>query len=202
MPPALPLHSLQLLVNRVLVLDDEAHAALSGLAGKTLLVELTDTRWRCGVALTATGVELFDEPPAEPDVTIRGTPAAFFGLVRGSAGTPARRIDISGDVTVAQEVQTILRNLDPDWEEPLSGWVGDTLARKTGNLIRETRRFLSQTGRTLEADISEYLRYEKEVLPDRIEIEEFNAAVDILRNDAERLKIRIARLQQALSGER
>lgn len=201
MAHALPLHSLQLLVNRVLAMDEEARAALAGLAGKTLLVELTDTRWRCGVALTATGVELFDTPPAEPDVTIRGAPAAFLGLVRGGAGTATRRIDISGDVTVAQEVQTILKNLDPDWEEPLSGWVGDSLARKTGNLIRDARRFLSQTGRTLEADVSEYLRYEKEVLPERTEIEEFNAAVDTLRNDAERLKIRVARLQQALSGD-
>jgi len=200
MAPALPLHSLQLLVNRVLALDEEAHAALAGLAGRTLLVELADTRWRCGVVLTSAGVELFEEPPAEPDVTIRGAPAAFIALVRGGTGT-ARRIDISGDVTVAQEVQAILKNLDPDWEEPLSGWVGDTLARKTGNLVRDARRFLSQTSRTLEADISEYLRYEKEVLPDRTEIEEFSAAVDTLRNDAERLKIRIARLQQALSGE-
>jgi ubiquinone biosynthesis protein UbiJ len=192
-----PVKHLEVMVNRLLAMDEEGSAALRGLAGKTLAVVLDDTRYCLSIRITADGMELNDEPAPEAEVTIRGTPAAFVGFLRAENATVAGSIDISGDVTLAQEFQAVLKNLDLDWEETLSGWIGDTLARKTGNLIRGMARFLAQTRRTLEADISEYLRYETEVLPDRDEIDEFNSAVDTLRNDVERLKIRIARLQQA-----
>ena len=192
-----PVKSLEVLVNRVLALDAEAAAALNRLAGRSVAVVLTDTRYRLFCSLTADGVRLFEQSPAEPDVTVRGSPAAFLGFVRGDRTS----IDISGDVSLAQEIQAVLKNLDLDWEEPLSEWIGDALARRTGNLVRDAARFLTRTRQTLEMDIGEYLRYEKEVLPERSEIDAFNAAVDTLRNDAERLKLRIARLQQALPRE-
>jgi ubiquinone biosynthesis protein UbiJ len=50
-------------------------------------------------------------------------------------------------------------------------------------------------------DISEYLRYEKNILPDKDEVEEYIAAVDVLRNDAERLQLRMARLQKIITGK-
>lgn len=192
-----PVKSLEVLVNRVLAMDVEAVAALNRLAGRTVAVVLTDTRYRLFCNLTGDGVRLFEEAPETPDVTVRGTPTAFLDFVRGDRTS----IDISGDVALAQEIQAVLKNLDLDWEEPLSMWIGDALARRTGNLIRDAVRFLSHTQRTLELDIGEYLRYEKEILPERGEIDTFNAAVDTLRNDAERLKIRIARLQQAMPRE-
>jgi len=191
--------NLEILLNRVLAMDEEACVALAALEGRTLAVDLTDTPCYLVFTITDAGIELNEETPARADVTVTGTPGAFIGFARGGNGGIAGRVDIVGDVGVAQEIQTILRNLDLDWEESLSDWIGDSLARKAGNLARDTARFLSQSGRTLEMDASEYLRYEKEILPDRSEIEEFSAAVDTLRNDVERLKIRINRLQQALS---
>jgi ubiquinone biosynthesis protein UbiJ len=192
-----PVKSLEFLVNRVLSMDAEAAAGLNRLAGRTVAVVLTDTRYRLFCSLTGDGVRLFEEPSAEPDVTVAGRPSAFLGFVRGDRTS----IDISGDVALAQEIQAVLKRLDLDWEEPLSGWIGDALARRTGNLVRDAARFLSRTRRTLEMDIGEYLRYEKEILPERSEIDAFNTAVDTLRNDAERLKMRIARLQQVLPRE-
>ena len=185
-----PVKNLETLVNRVLAMDAEGRAALNDLAGRTLAVILDDTRYRLSVCITDGGMELNEGLAPEADVTIKGTPAAFLGFLRGDKAAAAGRIDISGDVTLAQDFQSILKNLDLDWEDALSGWVGDTLARKAGNLLRSAARFLSQSRQTLEADISEYLRYETEVLPDRDQIDEFNSAVDTLRNDVERLKIR------------
>jgi len=192
-----PVKNLEVLVNRLLSMDEEGRAALRGLAGNTVAVVLDDTRYRLSLRITADGMVVDEGPAPDAEVTIRGTPAAFLGFLRGEKAASAGRIDISGDVALAQEFQAVLKNLELDWEESLSSLIGDTLARKAGNLIRGTARFITQTRHTLEADISEYLRYETEVLPDRAEIDEFNSAVDTLRNDVERLKIRITRLQQA-----
>jgi ubiquinone biosynthesis protein UbiJ len=88
-----------------------------------------------------------------------------------------------------------MRRLDLDWEEELSRWLGDSLARKLGNLGRRSARVARESVQTLAMDLSEYLRFEKQALPDRTEVDEFNADVDTLRNDVERLKARINRLQ-------
>ena len=50
------------------------------------------------------------------------------------------------------------------------------------------------SARTIGLDISEYLRYEKEALLDQSELDEFNHAVDKVRNDVERLQKRVERL--------
>ena len=50
------------------------------------------------------------------------------------------------------------------------------------------------TGKTIGMDISEYLRYEKEALLDKLELDEFIQTVDKLRNDVERLQKRVERL--------
>ena len=47
--------------------------------------------------------------------------------------------------------------------------------------------FLRQLKNKLELDLSEYALYEKEILPERDEIERFNHSVDELRDDLERL---------------
>jgi ubiquinone biosynthesis protein UbiJ len=191
-----PAKNLEVLVNRVLTMDVEGRAALNSLAGRTLAVILDGTGYRLSLRITADGMVVDEGTAPDAEVTIKGTPAAFLGFLRGEKAATAGNIDISGDVSLAQDTQAILKNLDLDWEESLSVWIGDTLARKAGNLFRGAARFLAQTRRTLEADISEYLRYETEVLPDRAEIDEFNNAVDNLRDDAERLKVRITRLQR------
>ena len=112
----------------------------------------------------------------------------------GRSGT----IEITGNIALAQKIIGIIKGLDPDWEEKLSEWVGDSIAHGTGNAIRSTLKVARYAGDTLRDNASEYLRYESGLVPDRVEINDFNSAVDVLRNDVERLKSRISRLQQSV----
>ncbi|OGT84016.1 MAG: hypothetical protein A3G96_03140 [Gammaproteobacteria bacterium RIFCSPLOWO2_12_FULL_52_10] len=109
-------------------------------------------------------------------------------------------MEVSGDVGLAQRFQKIVKDLDLDWEEHLSHWFGDTLAHKLGNAVRGSVQFAKATKRTLELDVSEYLRYEKEVLPEISEVNDYITAIDVLRDDVERLKLRIDKLARAAVG--
>lgn len=193
------LEKFSILINRVLELDEETVDALAQYQGRRLAVFISGTGNEIYITIEEYGVELSLVPDAEPDVSIRGTPPEFLAFLRSTSDRSAARssLEISGDIALAQEIQAVLRRLDLDWEEYLSEWTGDTLARRLGNLVRQSSRFLQDTGETLRGDISEYLRYEKEILPDRTEVEEFNAAVDTLRDDVERLKLRLDRLQRS-----
>ena len=83
--------------------------------------------------------------------------------------------------------------MDIDWEEYLSQIIGDIAAHKVGHFVRDMSQLAKASARTIGLDISEYLRYEKEALLDQTELDEFNHAVDKVRNDVERLQKRIER---------
>ncbi len=185
-------------VNRLLALDPEVLHDLGRYHGRRIAVVVTGTAWQFHITITGTGIELSSEAEGEPDVTIRGEPAEFMTFLRSipDSRDASGTIEISGSVRLAQDIQAVFRRLDPDWEEFLSRWTGDGVARKFGNLVRGSGRFFRNAGETLRADISEYLVHEKNALPDASEVDEFNSEVDTLRNDAERLRARIERLQR------
>jgi len=186
------------LINRILAMDAETGSLLKKHDGRVLALAITGTRHHFYITIINGGVCISDVCTHEPDVTVRGTPQQFMAFIHGMSdgrSPAASSIEIAGDIGLAQELQSLMKHLEPDWEEYLSHWLGDTPARKLANLIRQSGRYFADVHNTLRDDISEYLRFEAEILPDRSELEEFNAEVDILRDDVERLRLRIDRLQ-------
>lgn len=188
------------LINRTLKLDPETQERLTGLSGKVLSLEFINTGLVLYIIPGMEGVRLDTDYSGEVYVSIRGSPVNLVAYLMSSSGKGegfTGRLEIIGDVGLAQEFQLIIREVDLDWEEFLSHWLGDTLAHKMGNMVRSTINFARDTKRTLELDVSEYLRYEKEILPEQNEVDEYIAAIDELRNDTERLKLRVSKLAQA-----
>ena len=111
-------------------------------------------------------------------------------------------MQIIGDIGLAQRFQAIMQNIDIDLEEPLSKWVGDTLAYKIGKFVRGSSRFAVNTSKTLAMDLSEYLRFEIEMLPDDLLVEEFCKDVDVLREDVDRLTQRINKLEARINNNK
>ena len=187
-------------LNRALKLDPDALAALAGLAGKVLAFEFINTGLVLYIFPATDGVRLDVTHEGEVDVNIRGTPVNMLAYLLSNPGSGegfTGRLEVSGDVGLAQRFQKIVKDIDLDWEEHLSHWFGDTLAHKLGKVVRSSVRFAKDTRRTLELDVSEYLRYEKDVLPELNEVNEYITAIDVLRDDVERLKQRIEKLSRA-----
>lgn len=191
---------LEPVINRLLAMDSATLQPLAKFDDSVIAVELLNTTFVLYITLLPTGVRLAPLSDREPDVRIAGTPTQFIRyIVAMKRGDPAQAggLQISGDAALAQAFQTALKNLELDWEEELSQWIGDSLAHQAGRAANKTAGMFRHAGKTLGMDISEYLRYETETLPDRETVAEFNASVDDLRNDVERLKARIRRLQAA-----
>ena len=188
------------LVNRTLKLDPETLESLADLSGKVLSLEFINTGLTLYIIPGSGGVRLETSNSGDVNVSIRGTPvnlAAYLMSASGKGEGFTGRLEIIGDVGLAQDFQTIIKAADLDWEEFMSRWLGDTLAHKMGNFVRSTLTLARDTKRTLELDISEYLRYEKEILPEQSEVDKYIAAIDELRNDTERLKVRVNKLARA-----
>lgn len=190
-------HYLETMMNAVLSMDPESCRELSSMKGRTIVLEVIDTPFSLCIEVAGTGILLRAGHETGPDVTLRGTAPGLIGFLHASLREKSRApasIEVIGDVNLAQEFQSVMKKFEPDWEEALSRWIGDTAARKFGNFVRDAARTMKKGLRTIELDISEYLRFEAGSVPDRSEVDEFFSSVDELRNDVERLKIRIAKL--------
>ncbi len=191
--------SVEKMVNKVLSLDEETLDALATLEGDIVEIDVLNTDIRLFILPSAKGLTFASKYEDKADVSIKGTPAALLGMLTAEK-VGAGDVEIIGNVGSAHKLQSILKKMDVDWEEYLSQIIGDIAAHKVGNFLRGMSQLAKSTVRTIGLDISEYLRYEKEALLDQSELDEFNHAVDKVRNDVERLQKRVDRLTRKESA--
>lgn len=179
--------------------NDEALALCEKLAGRTIALVFSEFDTALYLRPHARGIELFNHWRGEADVTVRGTiPALMFANARREAGTPAG-INIAGDAAIGQQFQRLLRVLDIDWEDKLSRYVGGTAAYRIAQTARRLRDWGRDGAKRFGENLREYLQEETRDLPLRREVDAFNEAVDVLRNDVDRLEAQVQRLYRRAS---
>lgn len=196
--PAAIAASLETVLNAVLRLDSDTQARLAALEGNVIAIELEGLGLTLYLLPSGHGVRVLDQHADEPTVRIRGMPLALARQWRGQkiAGDD---ITIEGDAVVGREFQTALARLDIDWEEPLSRLFGDAVTHQVGRFWRGFRVWGQQAGDILRRGGGEYLQWELRALPPRPEVERFLSAVDVLREDTDRLVARIEHLRRRLT---
>jgi len=111
-------------------------------------------------------------------------------------------VRISGDAEVAARYRELLELARPDWEEELSRLIGDLPARRLSLVARAALSWARGFARSAQANVAEYLQEESRALVSKPEVEEFLGQVDALRETADRVEARIARLERRLGGRR
>jgi ubiquinone biosynthesis protein UbiJ len=195
--PDAVLLSLQESANRFLALDPEGAERLSDVQGQVLLIVLEGFGTRVFVVPGHHCLGLYASYDAEPDCTVRGTPAALLRLSLADHREDeifSGAIAMTGDNQVAQRIADVFRNLDIDWEEQLARLFGDRVARQIGQQARSARQWAERGGDTLTQNVREFLHHESRLLPSDTEMRQFLTGVDIFRDDVERLAVRLERL--------
>lgn len=143
---------------------------------------------------------------ADPDAVIAGPPLALLELFarreESSAPRGSERVHVSGDAEIAARYRELLELARPDWEEELSRLIGDLPARRVSLAARAALSWVRGFARSAQANVAEYLQEESRALVSKPEVEEFLAQVDALRETADRVEARIARLERRLDGRR
>jgi ubiquinone biosynthesis protein UbiJ len=191
------LTGLEAIINQLLILDEESVVALSSFKEKIIAVDIQNTRAVFYIFITESGVSLTNESELMPDVIVRGSSLELYEYlisINHSENFQTGKLEISGDISVAQNIQSIVKSLDIDWEDYISNWVGDSLAYKTGRAVKNSMSFMHTINENIKLSLSDYFRYETECLIDKNEQDEFSRAFDVLRDDTERLKIRINKM--------
>ena len=183
-------------------MDEVAFDEIKKLSGKRIHISISIINLDFLLCFTPEGFSITDTVNQDVDVVIKATPLNFFRMILqhydDTGGGNVAKLEITGDVGLAQSFQSILSDLDIDWEEYFSNWIGDYPAHKLGLVLYQLRQYTREARQSFARDISEYLRYEKESIPLIEEVDCFNQEVDDLRNDSDRLRQRIDRLERSI----
>lgn len=203
-PRALVYSALEVAFNRYLRLDPESVVRLDALEERVLRIEVRGLELEVFLLVENRAVRVHGRHDGTVDATICAAPMVLTELALGRLGVDSffeGDIAIEGDIETVQGFQALWRETDVDWEEQLSRVVGDAAAHGLGNVARHLSDWAHQVAQTLGRDLSEYLQYERQDVPPRHEVDDFLAAADSLRIDADRLEARIRRLEE-ITGHR
>ena len=103
-------------------------------------------------------------------------------------------LKIDGDVELANQLFMIFKEIDIDWEEVASKYVGDSVAYQMGLFANKFKNYSSRSIDNFRLDVSEYLQEESRILPTKVEINRFMSDVDQLDANVQRLEARVKRL--------
>ena len=189
------LGKLEAILNRNVAQSSRARAVVAELEGRSLKLTLDATPLEFTMRI-ADGKICLSEDRAAADAELAGTPLALAAMAgpQGEGPLRAGAVRISGDAETAQKFRDLMRHVQPDAEEELARVVGDVTAHQVGTFARGLLGWGRKAADTLATSMAEYLQEEGRDVPTRIELDEFLRDVDSLRNDVERLEVRIKRL--------
>lgn len=191
------LERLEEALNRNVAESRKAQALCRQLDGRVVSLAVTGTPLEFFAIAKDGRLSLAPRSDRAADAALSGTPISLLALAgpRAEGALRGGGVRIEGDAEVAQKFRDLLGHAQPDFEEELARVIGDVAARTVANVARGFLDFGRKAGRSLAGNVSEYLQEEGRDLPTRTEVEEFLADVDRLRDDAERLEVRLARLE-------
>ena len=195
------LNSLETVINRALLLDPIAEHKVKKLGGKILAVHAHTPEIIAHVIFSGDTIQIFGDPDEatnnDIDANMEASSLTFASQVLRSEDQGIDSdIKISGDRALVEAIHDIVSNLDIDWEEPLSEFIGDTAAHQLGQFGRNLFNWTKRTARTFIADADVYLQEEAHVVPLDGDVVAHAAAVDQTRLDVDALQLRIDTLKK------
>lgn len=198
--PSIMATMLETAINRVLALDEDTPARLQHLDDRMLQLDLEGVGISLFFAFTATRVHVSIDSSDEPDTIISGSPFALFAMAvpegDGGWGGAGSRVNISGDATLARDLERLFSRLDPDWESTLARLFGDVWGHQVAAGIRNGAEQAKEAASKTAEMVSEFLKRDDGTLVKVAEISDFADAVDETREAVERLEAKLTVMQE------
>ena len=180
-------------INHVLVNEDWARVKLLPFVGQSALIEASPLK----LTFTIAAAGLFESgsnPNQVPSVVITLPDSTAVKFITGDSAAVFSAARISGSADFAEALAFVVRNLKWDVEADLARLIGDIPAHRAISAFSGFIEWQKVGALNIGRNVKEYVTDESSQLIPQDEIEAFGQAVNILRDDLERLEKRIARL--------
>lgn len=198
--------ALEIAINKALTLST-ANISLGKLTQKTLTVELTEL----GFPLSFTVCQVTNKPKIMVTALTEHSDCFINTSIKTLKELKAEqqitelikqeKLDLTGDIKVAQQFASVAENLDIDWQSELANHIGDIPTHKLMQLGKRISSAAQFTAKQIKADASEYLVHEKRLVVTRSQINQFNQQVSEVSNDVDALEQRISQLINSTANQ-
>jgi len=194
------LAGLEMAINGALRWDPGSRQKLQQLAGHVFHFQCQSPHLSLYLLPTREQLRLCAVFEGSADTTLTGSASDFAMLARASDPANALingELQLQGDSGALITLQSIVKQLDLDWEAPLANLFGDVIGHSLGRGIRRGLSFgrRAMTGAT--SALSEFLQQESELLASPAQLALFYSEVSQLSMRADRLEARIDKLARS-----
>jgi ubiquinone biosynthesis protein UbiJ len=189
--------ALEGVLNRVLALDPDTRERLRKLDGRRIALALEAPPVALEIRVDGERLRVGPARGDEPDLGLRATLAGALGalpFLRPADAPPVGKVRINGDAELARALQQLARGFDPDWDQPFADAFGPIAGPQVGRALRAALRHGQRVAGQVARDAAEFVTEESRDVVARAELAAFHDDVDALRDRAERLAARVARL--------
>jgi len=191
--------ALEVLINKVLGLS-AANPSLKKLTQKTLTLELAELTFPLSFTVcdTTDNAQIMVTTLTEStDCTIKTSLSTLRELKAEQQVTELikqNKLDLTGEIKVAQQFASLAENLDIDWHSELAKHIGDIPTHKLMQLSKRVSAKVQFATKQIKADASEYIVHEKRLVVTRSQIDQFNQQVVEVSKQVDDLNQRISQL--------
>ena len=189
--------ALEVALNRAVALDPDTRDALAPLDGRRISLSLESPPLALEIGVHGGWLQV-GPPVREADLAVRGSVGGLLSqlpfFARTAHARPPGRLHVSGDAALAQRLQKLAAGFSPDWQQPFVAAFGEVLGVQLANAAAAALRGMRQAATGLARSGAEYVTEESRDAVARAELAAFNDDVDGLRDDVERIAVRVARL--------
>jgi ubiquinone biosynthesis accessory factor UbiJ len=189
--------ALETALNHVLALDPDSQAKLAALDGRSVQLHLRGVELAMAITVEKQRLKV-GPPPASSDLRVAATPGSLLSMLlrRRGEDLPPGKVEIAGDAELARRLEKLASGFAPDFEEAFARSFGDVLGVPLAKAVRTGLAHARESASHLSQDGAAWLRDEAQLALAPGEVEGFLDDVDALRERAERLEARLARLER------
>lgn len=180
-------------------LDDSFLSRSEDLQDKRLAVNLTTFGLKLTFCFTVSGIRLLGEFQDDADCRVTTSLDVLKQLQDPSQITPLIRsgqLQLDGDIHVAQQFATLLKETEIDWAEHLSRFFGDGMAQRIVNAANKVIETFTTGIKTSERAVTEFAQDEAKLSPHPLEAQSFSEEVSAVAANVDKLAARIAAYEQ------
>jgi ubiquinone biosynthesis protein UbiJ len=178
--------------------DPRAEARLEALAGRSVAVAVTGTPVEVLVTATLDGLRLGPADGTPADARVEAPPFTLLRLLASpdtSTALSGGEVTVTGDTRALQDLQNLLRGLQVDWEALAARATGAPVAGALATVGGRAAAWGRRARERLGEDLRDALQEELRLLAPPAGVADLVDSVDELREAADRLAQRVARLE-------
>lgn len=191
-------------LNAYLSLDPNSKKKLRKLENKVITIDLLPSHTILQFILSDESVTLKEEEILDSDVKIIATPIQLTSLIIAQENRQQFFIEdvkIEGDAELGQAIIELFDELEIDWEEQLSHFVGDISAHHVGRVFHGIKSWAARFNQSMAHDINEYLHEELKLFPTANELNNYYDEIDHLALALDRAEARLSIIADTLKKE-